>query len=82
MRSRLGLVEREVATRKWTSRPGWNGDKVGSLERRLDVATSILKSRHGWLQGTSRHGRMASRRSRNGAKLIGCRDIILRSRHG
>ena len=25
--------------------------------------------------------KMESRRSRNGAELIGCRDIILRSRH-
>ena len=69
MRSRPGLVGREVATRKLTSRHGWNGDKVGSLKRWLDVATLILKSRHGWLKGTSRHGKATSRRSRKGADL-------------
>ena len=41
------LVGREVATRKWTSRPSWKGDRVRSLEGRLDVATSLLVSRHG-----------------------------------
>ena len=41
MRLRPGLVGREVVTRKWMSQPGWNGDRVGSLERRLDVATSF-----------------------------------------
>ena len=44
LRSRPGVFGREVATRKWTSRPGWNGDRVRSLEGRLDVATSLLMS--------------------------------------
>ena len=29
-----------------------------------------LMSRHGWQQGKSRHGKMTSRRSRDGAELI------------
>ena len=37
--------------------------------------TSILRSRHGWQQGRSQHGKMASRRSRDGAELIGGRDM-------
>ena len=63
MRSRPGLVLRAL-------QPGFLGcDRVGSFEERLEVATSILRSRHGWQQGRSRHGKMASRRSRNGAEL-------------
>ena len=55
MRSRPGLVLRAL-------RPGFLGcDKVGCSEGQLDVATSFLKSRH---------GKMASRRSGDGAELI------------
>ena len=37
LRSRPGLVGHEVATRKWTSRPGWMGD------RRFGVATKVFE---------------------------------------
>ena len=51
LRSRLGLVGHEVATRKWISRPGWMGDM------RFGVATKVLRSRQGRSVGETEAGR-------------------------
>ena len=67
MRSRSRLVGREVVTRN--GRRDLAGLATG-LEalRAASCRDNIVRSRHGWLQRTSRHGRMASQRSKNGAE--------------
>ena len=54
MRSRPGVVGREVAARKRDVATWLSCSKKWPAG--LEVATSCLRSRHGCLQGRSRHG--------------------------